>query len=135
MPVSAAHAPKIETLQDVTRAVETAEGFHAVIASLLNGRGALVDGVWGSSGSVLAAALGRHAPSTVLVVIAHPRELDSWVEDIASFSGNRPIVFPAWDALPGQEEVLDDVWGQRLRILRHVRAAPAPRFVMTTLHA
>src|SRR5580692_3772413 len=102
MPTRTARGPIIENLKDVTRAVQTADGFHPLVASLQNGHGALIDGVWGSSGGLMAAALGLHASSTVLVVLAHPRDVDGWVEDIASFSGLRPVVFPAWDEMPGE---------------------------------
>src|SRR5580698_8951198 len=97
MPSAAPPASTIENLKDVTRAIQSAQGFHALTAALLNGHSATVDGVWGSSGGLVAAALGLHAPRTVLIVIAHPRDVDSWVEDIATFAGLRPIVFPAWD--------------------------------------
>lgn len=135
MPVKAARARKIESLQDVTRAVQAADGFHALVASLQNRHGALVDGVWGSSGSLVTAALGLHAPGLILVVIAHPRDLDSWVEDIASFSGSRALVFPAWDALPDEDDLVDDIWGQRLRVIKRLGTSATPRFVVTTMHA
>src|SRR5580704_16267151 len=109
MPKTVSSASTIETLKDVTRAIQSAQGFHALTAALLNGHSATVDGVWGSSGGLVAAALGLHAPRTVLLVIAHPRDVDAWVEDIASFSGSRPVVFPAWDQVPGEETRVDDV--------------------------
>src|SRR5437588_9288706 len=110
--------PVPESLKDLTRIVQTAEGFHPLVAALLNGHGAAVDGAWGSSGALAAAALGLHAPRTLLMVIAHPGDVDGWVEDVATFAGLRPVVFPAWDALPGDRMVLDEVAGQRLRLLR-----------------
>src|SRR5579871_6492853 len=113
MPVAVTTASSIESLKDVTRAIQSAQGFHALTAALLNGRGATVDGVWGSSGGLVVAALGLHAPQTVLVVIAHPRDVDSWVEDIASFAGARPVIFPAWEQMPGEEMKLDETAGQR----------------------
>src|SRR5438309_2726913 len=105
MPQTAASPPAFDSLHDVTRLVQTVAGFHPLVAALKNGHGATVDGAWGSSAALTAAALGIHAPRTLLVVIAHPRDVDGWADDLASFAGIRPVVFPAWDNLPGDSTV------------------------------
>jgi transcription-repair coupling factor (superfamily II helicase) len=125
----------VESLQDLTRLVQKADGFHAAVTSLKNGLSASVDGAWGSSGALVAAALGLHAPRTLLIVIPYPRDIDSYVEDLASFAGLRPLIFPAWENLPGENTVLDDVAGQRLRLLRQLDADEPPRYVVTTIQA
>src|SRR4051794_32112164 len=84
-------------LKDLTLTVQQTPGFHPLVAALKNGRAATVDGAWNSSASLAAAALGLHAPHTLLVVLAHPRDTDPWCEDLLSFAGLRPAVFPAWD--------------------------------------
>ncbi len=127
--------PTIDTLKDVTRLIQTVEGFHPIIAALKNGRGAVVDGAWGSSASLAAAALGLHASRTLLIVIAHPRDLDAWADDLHSFAGTRALIFPAWDHLPDEDTVLDEVAGQRLRVLKALQADPPPRYVLTTIQA
>ena len=121
MPPRIAHPAVLEKLQDLTRILQTTEGFHPLVAALKNGRAATVDGAWNSSASLTAAALGLHAPSTLLVVLAHPRDVDPWVEDIVSFAGKRPVVFPAWDASSSEERAIDEVTGQRLRLLRQLQ--------------
>src|SRR5712692_5730370 len=93
--------PEVTCFPDLTRLIQRAEGFHPLVAALKNGHGATVDGAWGSSASLSAAALGLHAPCTLLVAIAHPRDLDAWTDDIETFTGQRPIIFPAWEAMPG----------------------------------
>src|SRR5947208_1983341 len=135
MPPAMAPATTLTGLQDLVRILQTAEGFHPVIAALKNGHGATVDGAWGSSAALMAAALGLHAPQTLLVVIAHPRDVDGWVEDLASFAGLRPVVFPAWNNLPTDATVADEVAGQRLRLLKQLEAAQPPRLVLTTIQA
>jgi transcription-repair coupling factor (superfamily II helicase) len=135
MPSTVSGLPALDSLKDLTRIVQTAEGFHALVAALKNGHGATIDGAWGSSGAVAAAALGLHAPRTSLIVIAHPRDLDGWADDLESFSGMRPIVFPAWDTLPTDGLLLDDVAGQRLRVLKQFDAGQPPRYVITTIQA
>src|SRR2546426_7531939 len=115
MPPETATLRTLDSLKDLTRLVQTAEGFHPLVAALKNGHGATVDGAWGSSGALGAAALGLHAPSTLLLVIPFQRDLDSWVEDVASFAGLRPVVFPTWETLPTESTILDEIAGQRLR--------------------
>jgi transcription-repair coupling factor (superfamily II helicase) len=126
--------PAIESLKDLTLAIQEVEGFHPVVAALQNGHAATLDGAWNSSASLTAAALGLHAPHTLLIVLAHPRDSDAWCEDILSFAGVRPAVFPAWDAWPVADKVIDEIAGQRLRMLRQLEIEP-PRFVVTTLQA
>src|SRR5262249_60500970 len=74
------------------------------------------------------------APSTLLVVIAHPRDLDGWEGDLASFRGQRPVLFPAWDNVPGSDP-LDEVAGQRLRVLRQLEGPEPPPLVLATFQA
>jgi transcription-repair coupling factor (superfamily II helicase) len=135
MPPRTASAPALDSLKDLTRLIQTAEGFHPVVAALKNGHGATVDGAWGSSGALTAAALGLHAPHTLLVVLAHPRDVDGWIGDLAGFGGATPVVFPAWDTLPGDGAHVDEVAGQRLRLLKQFLTAEPPRFLVTTIHA
>jgi transcription-repair coupling factor (superfamily II helicase) len=127
--------PTVENLKDLTRHVQTVEGFHPLVAALKNGHGATVDGAWGSSAALVAADLGLHAPRTLVVVIAHPRDVDGWADDLASFAGLRPTLFPAWDSLPGDNPLLDEVSGQRLRTLKQLEAGEPPRYVLTTVQA
>src|SRR5438046_1695897 len=87
-------------LPDLPRWLEGTEGFSALLAALKLGNAATVDGSWNSSASLVAATLGQHVPRALLIVLAHPRDLDPWDEDILSFSGVRSLTFPAWDAMP-----------------------------------
>ena len=117
--------PSFGRLQELTQLVQSAEGFSAVVEALKANRSGAVDGTWGSSAALVTAALADHAPRTLLVVIAHPRDLDSWVEDLAGFAGRRPVVFPAWDTLPADGASLDTA-RQGLAGARAARARPHP---------
>jgi len=123
------------TLTDLPRWVEAAEGFAPIVAALKKGEAATIDGAWKSSASLVAATLGLKAPKTLLIVLAHPRALDPWAADLVSFTGSRPLVFPAWDSLPTAETVLDETGGQRLRLLRQLEGDHPPRFLLTTMQA
>ena len=124
-----------DRLQDLPRWLEGTQGFSALLDALRQGNAATVDGSWNSSASLVAAILGLHVPRTLLVVLAHPRELDPWDEDILSFSGVRAQTFPAWDALPGADTVVDEIGNRRLRVLRQLDADQPPKILLTTLQA
>jgi transcription-repair coupling factor (superfamily II helicase) len=126
---------RLESLKDLTQLVQVTEGFHPLIAALKNGRGGTVEGAWGSAGALAAAAVGLHAPSTLLIVLAFPRDVDGWVGDLTSFAGLAPVVFPAWDHLPEDAVTVDEVAGQRLRILTQLVSGQPARFLLTTIHA
>lgn len=125
----------LERLVELTELLQKAEGFSELLAALVQGQSGIVDGAWGSSGALATAALGLRAPSMLLVVVPFPRDLDGWVEDIAGFSGQRPLVFPAWDNLPTEHTILDEIAGERLRALRQLETGNPPRFVATTMQA
>src|SRR4051812_35894540 len=91
-----ASATDLASLKDLTLAIQHSTGFHPVVAALRNGAGVSVDGAWNSSAALLAAALGLHAPRTLVIVLAHPRDTDGWSEDLYTFAGLRPVQFPAW---------------------------------------
>src|SRR5262245_35615250 len=112
VPETIAAAPA--SLADLPELLTRADGFDAVLTALDNNRSATVDGAWGSSSALVAAALARQTDKPVLVVIAHPIDLDAWAADLQSFSGLEPAILPAWDSAPGTGP-LDDVAGQRLR--------------------
>jgi transcription-repair coupling factor (superfamily II helicase) len=122
-------------LQDLPRWLEGTEGFSALLQALQDGQAATVDGTWNSSASLIAATLGLHAPRTLLVVLAHPRDLDAWDEDLLSFAGARAVTFPAWDALPNADTVIDEVGGRRLRVLRQLEGDSPPKLLLTTIQA
>src|SRR5437879_134911 len=122
MGLKTGHRQALGSLQDLARLVQKVDGFQAVVAALKEGRGATIDGAWGSSSALATAALGLHAPRTLLIVLAFPRDLDGWVEDIAGFSGQPPLVFPAWDTLPTDSRAVDEVGGQRLRVLTQLES-------------
>jgi transcription-repair coupling factor (superfamily II helicase) len=131
--VPQATSPSLDQLQDLPGLLRHAEGFAPVLAALQQGRSATVDGAWGSSAALVTAALARDTPHTLLVAIAHPRDVDGWAGDLAGFSGLRPVVFPAWDNQPG--DPADEVATLRLRILRQLEGDSPPRLLLATIQA
>ena len=96
MPRSKESPPQLASLRDLPGILEAVEGFPALVAALDRGEAGTVDGAWNSSAALTAATLALKTPQTLLVVLAHPRDVDLWIEDLYSFSGLRSVVFPAW---------------------------------------
>src|SRR3954463_5047442 len=85
--------PAAEGLKGLTTRVQRAEGFPEILAALKVGRSATVDGAWGSAGPLAVVAIGLHAPSPLLVVLAPVGALDDFRDDVAPFSGLPVEVF------------------------------------------
>ncbi|MCS6852503.1 MAG: transcription-repair coupling factor, partial [Gemmataceae bacterium] len=135
MPTSPHTFAHLHQLSELPRVLQAAEGFDQVIAALRAGRSGTIDGAWGSSAALAAAALARLAPTTVLVVIAHPRDVDAWTGDLTSFAGLPPLHFPAWDNRLTDTPLHDEVSGQRLRVLQQLASESPPACVLTTIQA
>src|SRR5262245_59679285 len=136
--MASATAPAVERLTDLVSIIQTAEGFPQLLTALQAGRSGTVDGAWGSSAGLAAAALchGCHSRGTLLVVIAHPRDVDPWSTDLLSFSGIHPVIFPAWDNLPTDRSTgVDETAGQRLRVLKQLESGEPPCIVLATFQA
>jgi len=121
-------------LADLPDLLRAAEGFAGVAASLRAGGAGTIDGAWGSSASLACAALAAEAPTTVLIALAHPGDMDAWVNDLASFTGRRPVVFPAFESWPAESSSFDDAAGRRLRLVQKL-ATDAPKVLLAAMSA
>ena len=130
-----AAAPPGRELRELTRQVQRAPGFPEVLAALKNGRSATIDGAWGSAGPLVAAGLGQHAPRTLVIVLAHVADADDFRDDVATFAGVAPEVFPAAEKRPREAGPGDEILGRRLRVLKALRGDDPPRFVVAPIHA
>jgi transcription-repair coupling factor (superfamily II helicase) len=95
-------------------------GFADVVASLEAGHGGTLGGVWGSSRALVAAALAQSCSGPLVIVAPHPGEIDAIGLDIALFSDAHVTEFPAWEAEPGERVVHDEIYGERLRVLKEL---------------
>jgi transcription-repair coupling factor (superfamily II helicase) len=123
-----------QSLADLPGLLERAEGWPALARSLANNGSGVIDGAWGSSSALAAAALARNAPQTLLVVLAHLGDLEPWAHDLHSFAGAKPLVLAAWEEWPPRQTLIDDVATQRLRLIQKLSVQP-PRLILTTIAA
>jgi len=88
------------------------------------GRSVRLGGVWGSSGALVAAALGRLARRPVLFVTAHLDDADELADDVEVLTGKGAQLFPAWEVDVGTEHVNDEIVGERLRLCNLLARGP-----------
>jgi transcription-repair coupling factor (superfamily II helicase) len=106
-----------------------------MLAALKNGRSATLDGAWGSASALSAAALALHAPTSLVILLAHVGDVDDFRDDVATFAGIVPEVFPAWEKPPRELSAVDEVFGRRMRVLRRLSSNVPPRLVVAPFQA
>ncbi|MGF1581651.1 MAG: transcription-repair coupling factor [Gemmataceae bacterium] len=127
--------PSVQNLQYLPQLLRGSEGFTEVVGSLEHGKAATIDGAWKSAAALAVTTLASACPKTLLVVLAHPGDLDGWEQDLHTFTGQRPVFFPPWDSWPPARSVVDEVAGQRLRVLKQLDHDAPPSVVFTTVAA
>jgi transcription-repair coupling factor (superfamily II helicase) len=145
------------SLGDLVEVLRRAEGFAEVYEALSCGKSAAIDGAWGSSCALTAAALsgaGKSRPGkrdrgesvsaagapVLLVVLPRISEVDDFAVDLTGFLGREPEILPAWEAVPRAQHATDPVFTGRMRVLRHftslandaISSAVGPRRVVVT---
>ncbi len=115
-----AAASAADRLRELAAHLREHSGFSDVLASLEAGHGGTLGGVWGSSRALVAAALAPSCSGPLVVVVPHPGEIDALARDLSLFS-NLPVArFPAWEAEPGERVLHDEIYGERLRVLKRL---------------
>ncbi len=108
------------SLKELAAHLGVHRGFAEVIASLEAGHGGTLGGVWGSSRALVAAAVAQSCPGPLVVVAPHQAEIGAIARDLALFSDLPVEEFPAWEQEPGERVVYDEIYGQRLRVLKEL---------------
>ena len=111
-------------LTDLPRLLRDTEGWDGLRAALGKSESGTIDGAWGSTGALAVAALAAERPPALLVVVANPTDVGPWAEDLASFTGVRPTIFPAWETWPAptHQGRLAPETVTRLRVLQDLLA-------------
>src|SRR3954468_2570212 len=115
-----------QRLRELAANLGVHRGFAEVIVSLEAGHGGTLGGVWGSSRALVAAAVARSCPGPLVVVAPHQAEIDAIARDLELFSDLPVSKFPAWEGEPGERVVYDEIYGERLRVLKALAEPVAP---------
>jgi len=141
----------VANLGDLIGVMRRAVGFAGVREALSRGESAAIDGAWGSSCALAAAALAGDSPAqksegkrrkkgadsadkgdsvadspagpVLLVVLPRISEVDDFAVDLAGFLGRPPEILPAWEAVPKAQQATDPVFTGRMRLLRQFAAS------------
>ena len=127
--------PGLARIQDLARALAAGPEFAAAVTALASRQPASFDGAWGSSCALLAAALADSLPGPLVVVGAHPSQIDDLESDLALFSTRPRQLFPALESLQPQGLIREDALGTRIRVLKqlvHSAADPAQSPILLT---
>ncbi len=124
-----------DELFELVGRLEEQGGFAEVIASLQAGHAATLGGVWGSSCALVAASLVRHAPGPLVVVWPHMDDIDDFCDDLALFTSIAPERFPAWQREARETVIHDEIYGERLRLLKLLGQSDPPRLIATSIQS
>ncbi len=124
-----------ERLFELVGRLAEQDGFGEVVRELQSGHAGTFDGVWGSSCALLAAALTGKGHGPLVVVCPTADEADDFLDDLGLFSKSAPDRFPALEVLSGDRVLLDDVFGDRVRILKRLAGGQSPEVVVTSTAA
>ncbi|MBN1394083.1 MAG: transcription-repair coupling factor [Pirellulales bacterium] len=125
-PLAVSHSALEGRLFELVGRLERQEGFAEVVESLRKGRAATLDGVWGSSCALAAAALAARAPAALVVICPTEEQADELIDDLALFSPIKPERFPARESTEA-----DEAFGQRLRLLKLLAGQPSSAVTAT----
>ncbi|TWT78461.1 Transcription-repair-coupling factor [Posidoniimonas polymericola] len=139
-------ADALTELRRLAAKVCARDDFSRVVESLEAGRSGTLGGVWGSARALVAAAVASRCPGPLFVVAPHQADVDRLLTDLALFTDLTAAAFPAWQRDQKERVLHDEVYGQRLRVLKslartlgpggvepHAADGP-PRVIVTSIH-
>ena len=124
-----------DRLATLTRRLVEREDFAQVTAALAARDPAELDGAWGSVCALAAAALATKCSGTVVVVAAHQEDADRLADDLPLFTTARAAPFPALESEPNEQTVHDELFGDRLRVLKQLASGEAPDMLVASIQS
>ncbi|SFI26859.1 transcription-repair coupling factor [Planctomicrobium piriforme] len=125
----------LRSLPELIDRLRALESYRTVVAALQRGSSGTIDGAWGSSCALVAAAIAQDAPGPLLLVLPRISDVEDFSADIAALLPAAPTVFPAWETLPKERSVKDAVFGARLRVLQLLESKQPPKVIITAFPA
>ena len=135
--MAAAVSSAESSLSFLSALLTVAAGWPNLRARLSADGSGTIDGAWGSSGALAAAALMVQARAPVVVVVPMVSELVPWSGDLQSFAGVPPVLFPAqetWPPVLVRGRMSDEASG-RLRVLQQLTSDAPPQLILAPMAA
>jgi len=125
---------------DLTHLLANQTDFMDTVATLQEGQGATVDGVWGSSCALVSAAINTGGFPVNLIVLPEGKQIDDFCDDLTLFTDQEVFAFPVLDSGASRESFgNDDQQGERIRILKRLlgydRREVTPCSIVTSVQA
>ena len=111
-------------MEELLSVLQAHPPFREVERALDAGGPCYAEGVWGSAGAYIAAALAARGGRMILSVLPHIQQAEEFVEDVALFSPGAPLFFPAWEAWEEDEIPDAETLSQRLAVLKELSLHP-----------
>ena len=131
-----------DLLRELSARIAKDSDLQEVADALTAGNNALLDGVCGSSCALAATSLATATEfDCFMVVVSDPKQLDAMASDLENFTDEKVEFFPALDATSGRSTLMDDAYGERLRLLKHLakektqNAKASIKFIVTCIQA
>ncbi|MBT5020566.1 MAG: transcription-repair coupling factor, partial [Planctomicrobium sp.] len=128
-------AAVIRGLPELIETLRAVDSFQEIVAAMQRGNSGTIDGAWGSSCALAAAAISQECSGPLLIVLPRISEIEDYAVDLASLVEEPPVVFPAWEALPKEHSVSDAIFGARLRVLQQLESDSPPKIIVSALPA
>ena len=129
------HAVAAQRLSELPRRLFDDQDFQTCLRGLADSKTASFDGVWGSTCALLVSALGMGSFSTVVVIAADEKQCDDVQDDLETFRQSPPHRFAALESNSDATIMVDQEYGDRLRILKRFAEGQAPKLVLTSIGA
>ncbi len=125
-----------ERIRSLAAQLANYPAFRDAAHTLRAGEPLSLEGVVGGARALVLSALYQFAPRPLVIVCAAERLIDEIVDEWQLVQDRIAWVFPPWESSPGERDVADEIFGQRLRTLKRLRSAPdAAPVVVTTIQA
>ncbi len=125
-----------DSLTKLAALIASQPGFPEVVASLAAGNSGAIDGAWGSACALAVAGIAAQLPGhTLLVVRPSVRDAEEFTDELAGITDRSVRLFPAWDSLPSEHDISDQVYSARLSTVRRLGESDCAAIVVTCVPA
>ncbi len=128
------HSRAAESLRELPNQIVNNSEFDKCVKSLLAGKGASFDSVWGSACALLTAALTQRFDN-LLVVCPDNRSLDNHLDDLETFLAEPALRFPAYDTNDASAVNVDHNYGERIRVIKDCLGDNGPQIIVASVQS